>query len=122
MGLFTEARAEYQAALQEVPAEEEKERQRSLVQANLDQAAGSAATRRQEALAAEADKVARDVFDQAQAKQVEGDNLVSRKNLAAATRAHQEAADRYGEAVVRARAVRGRESTARRGARAPGER
>jgi eukaryotic-like serine/threonine-protein kinase len=108
MGLFTEARAEYQAALREVPAEEEKERQRSLVQANLDQAHAAAATRRQEALAAEADKVARDVFDQAQAKQVEGDNLVGRKNLAAATRAYQEAADRYGEAVVRARAVRGR--------------
>jgi serine/threonine protein kinase len=108
IGRFTEARAEYQAALQEVPAEEEKERQRSLVQANLDQAHAAAATRRQEALVAEADKVARDVFDQAQAKQVEGDNLVSRKNLAAATRAYQEAADRYGEAVVRARAVRGR--------------
>jgi hypothetical protein len=108
IGRFTEARAEYQAALQEVPAEEEKERQRSLVQANLDQAHAAAATRRQEALAAEADKVARDVFDQAQAKQVEGDNLVGRKNLAAATRAYQEAADRYGEAVVRARAVRGR--------------
>jgi eukaryotic-like serine/threonine-protein kinase len=108
IGRFTEARAEYQAALQEVPAEEEKERQRSLVQANLDQAHAAAATRRQEALVAEADKVARDVFDQAQAKQVEGDNLVSRKNLAAATRAYQEAADRYGEAVVRALAVRGR--------------
>jgi len=39
---------------------------------------------------------------------VEGDNLVSRKNLVAATRAYQEAADRYGEAVVRAKAVRGR--------------
>ena len=108
MGLFTEARAEYQAALQEVPAEEEKERQKSLLQANLDQAHAAAAARRQDALAAEADKVARDVFDQAQAKQVEGDNLVSRKNLVAATRAYQEAADRYGEAVVRAKAVRGR--------------
>jgi serine/threonine-protein kinase len=108
IGLFTEARAEYQAALQEVPAEEEKELQRSLVRANLDQAHAAAAARRQEALAAEADKVARDVFDQAQAKQVEGDNLVSRSNLAAATRAYQEAADRYGEAVIRARAVRGR--------------
>jgi serine/threonine protein kinase len=108
IGLFTEARAEYQAALQEVPAEEEKERQRSLVRANLDQAHAAAAARRQEALAAEADTVARDVFDQAQAKQVEGDNLVSRSNLAAATRAYQEAADRYGEAVIRARATRGR--------------
>jgi eukaryotic-like serine/threonine-protein kinase len=108
IGLFGEARSEYQAALQEVPAEEEKERQRTLVKGNLDQAHASAAARRQEALTAEADKVARDVFDQAQAKQVEADGLVNRKDLAAATRAYQEAADRYGEAVVRARAVRGR--------------
>jgi hypothetical protein len=78
------------------------------VKGNLDQAHASAAARRQEALTAEADKVARDVFDQAQAKQVEADGLVNRKDLAAATRAYQEAADRYGEAVVRARAVRGR--------------
>ena len=108
IGLFGDARSEYQAALQEVPAEEEKERQRTLVKGNLDQAHASAAARRLEALAAEADKVARDVFDQAQAKQVEADGLVNRKDLAAATRAYQEAADRYGEAVVRARAVRGR--------------
>jgi eukaryotic-like serine/threonine-protein kinase len=108
IGLFTEARTEYQAALQEAPAEEEKERQRSLVRSNLDQAHASAAARRQEALAAEADKVARDVFDRAQAKQVEADGLANRKDLAAAARAYQEAADRYGEAVVRARAVRGR--------------
>ena len=108
IGLFTEARSEYQAALQEAPAEEEKERQRSLVKSNLDQAHASAAARRQEALAAEADKVARDVFDQAQAKQVEADALANRKDLAAAARAYQEAADRYGESAVRARAVRGR--------------
>ena len=108
IGLFTEARSEYQAALQEAPAEEEKEHQRSLLKSNLDQAHASAAARRQEALTAEADKVARDVFDQAQAKQVEADGLANRKDLAAAARAYQEAADRYGESVVRARAVRGR--------------
>ena len=108
IGLFSEARTEYQAALQEAPAEEEKERQRALLKSTLDQAHASAAARRQEALAAEADKVARDVFDRAQAKQVEADGLANRKDLAAAARAYQEAADRYGEAVVRARAVRGR--------------
>jgi hypothetical protein len=78
------------------------------LQTNVDQAHASAAARRQEALAAEADKVARDVFDRAQAKQVEADGLASRKDLVAAALAYQEAADRYGEAVVRARAVRGR--------------
>ena len=108
IGLFAEARTEYQAALQEAPAEEEKERQRALLKSHLDQAHASAAARRQEALAAEADKVARDVFDRAQAKQVEADGLANRKDLAAAARAYQEAADRYADAVVRARAARGR--------------
>jgi eukaryotic-like serine/threonine-protein kinase len=108
IGLFGEARTEYQAALQEAPAEEEKERQRALLKSNLDQAHASAAARRQEALAAEADKVARDVFDRAQAKQVEADGLANRKDLVAAALAYQEAADRYRESVVRARAVRGR--------------
>jgi serine/threonine protein kinase len=108
IGLFTEARSEYQAAAQEAPAEEEKERQQSVLRSTLDEAHAAAAARRQEALTAEADKVAREVFDQAQAKQVEGDRLAGRNNLIAATRAYKEAADRYAEATVRARAVRGR--------------
>jgi serine/threonine protein kinase len=108
IGLFTEARSEYQAAAQEAPAEEEKERQQSVLRSTLDEAHAAAAARRQEALTAEADKVAREVFDQAQAKQVEGDRLAGRSNLIAATRAYKEAADRYAEATVRARAVRGR--------------
>ena len=106
VGLFTEARSEYQAAAQEVPAEEEKARQQTVLRSTLDEAHAAAAARRQEALSAEADKVAREVFDQAQAKQVEGDRLVSRNDLIAATRAYKEAADRYAEATVRARAVR----------------
>jgi hypothetical protein len=108
IGLFTEARSEYQAAAQEAPAEEEKDRQRAALKASLDEAQAAAAARRQEALAAEADKVARDVFDRAQARHVAGDRLASRQDLAGATRAYQEAADRYAEAVIRARAVRGR--------------
>ena len=106
LGLFTEARTEYLAAAQEVPAEEEKDRQQNVLRSTLDEAHAAVAARRQEALTAEADKVAREVFDQAQAKQVEGDRLVSRNNLIAATRAYKEAADRYAEATVRARAVR----------------
>jgi hypothetical protein len=106
ISLFTEARTEYQAAAQEVPAEEEKNRQQTALRSTLDEAHAAAAARRQEALSAEADKVAREVFDQAQAKQVEGDRLASRNNLIAATRAYKEAADRYAEATVRARAVR----------------
>ena len=106
IGLFTEARTEYLAAAQEAPAEEEKARQQTVLRSTLDEAHAAAAARRQEALSAEADKVAREVFDQAQAKQVEGDRLVSRNNLIAATGAYKEAAERYAEATVRARAVR----------------
>ena len=50
IGLFTEARSEYQAAAQEVPAEEEKERQQSALRSTLDEAHAAAAARRQEAL------------------------------------------------------------------------
>ena len=77
VGLFGQAQSEYQAATAEAPREEENERQ-----------------------------LARDLFDQAQIRQVEGDGLASRKELAAAARAYQDAAERYGEATARARAAR----------------
>jgi hypothetical protein len=104
--LFTEAQAEYQAALAEVPREEEKERQLTLLRSSLDQAHATVAARRRQALAAEADQLARDAFDQAQARQVEGDSLSSRKDLAGAARAYLDAAEGYGEAERRARAAR----------------
>jgi hypothetical protein len=106
VGLFAEAQSDYQSAMAEAPREEENERQLARLRAGLDQAHAAAATRRQQALAAEADQLARDLFDQAQARQVEGDGLVSRKDLAAAVRAYQDAAERYGEAAARARAAR----------------
>ena len=46
------------------------------------------------------------VFHQAQARQVEGDGLAARQDLAGTTQAYRDAADRYGEAIVRARAAR----------------
>jgi len=104
--LFAEAQSEYQTAMAEAPREEEKERQLARLRSSLDQAHAAAAGRRQQALAAEADQLARDLFDQAQARQVEGDGLASRKELAAAVRAYQDAAERYGEAAIRARAAR----------------
>jgi eukaryotic-like serine/threonine-protein kinase len=105
--LFAQAQSEYQAAQAEAPRGEEHERQQALLRASLDQAHAAAAARRQQALAAEADQLARDVFDQAQIRQVEGDGLASRKELAAAARAYQDAAERYGDAERRARAARG---------------
>ncbi len=104
--LFTEAQAEYQAALTEAPREEEKERQLALLRSGLDQAHAAVAAQRRQALAAEADQLARDSFDQAQARQVEGDGLASRKELAAAARAYRDAAEGYAAAERRARAAR----------------
>jgi eukaryotic-like serine/threonine-protein kinase len=104
--LFTEAQAEYQAALAEAPREEEKERQLALLRSGLDQAHAAVAAQRRQALAAEADQLARDSFDQAQARQVEGDGLASRKELAAAARAYRDAAEGYAAAERRARAAR----------------
>lgn len=104
--LFMAAQAEYQAALAAVPREEEKERQLGLLRSGLDQAHATVAARRQQALAAEADQFARDAFDRAQARQVEGDGLASRSELAAAARAYRDAAEDYAEAERRARAGR----------------
>ena len=104
--LFVQAQSEYEAATAEVPREEENQRRLAELSASLDQAHASVAASRQQALAAQADQLARGLFDDAQARQVEGDGLASRKDLAAAARAYQEAAARYGEATARARAVR----------------
>jgi hypothetical protein len=104
--LFAEAQSEYQAAVQEARQEAERDRQLAPLKSGLEQAHGAAAARRQQALAAEADHLARDVFDQAQARQVEGDGLANRQDLAAAAQAYRDAADRYGEATLRARAAR----------------
>jgi hypothetical protein len=104
--LFAEAQSDYQAAAAEAPREEEKERQLARQRASLDQAHAGVAASRREALAAQADQLAKDLFDQAQARQVEGDGLAGRKELAGAARAYQEAAERYGQATARARAAR----------------
>ena len=103
---FAEAQSEYQAAAAEAPSEEENQRKLAALSAALDQAHAAVAGRRQQALAAQADQLARESFDRAQARQVEGDGLASRKDLAAAARAYEEAAARYGEATERARAAR----------------
>ena len=105
-GLFAAAQADYQAATAEAPGQEDNERQLARLRTSLDQAHAAVAARRQQALAAGADQLAKDLFDQAQARQVEGDGLAGRKDLAAAARAYQDAAERYGEAVNRARGAR----------------
>jgi serine/threonine-protein kinase len=105
-GLFSQAQSEYQASVKESALEADLTAQAAKLRTNLDEAHAAAAARRQQALAAGADNLARDVFDRAQARQVEGDELATRKDLAGATRAYREAAERYGEAMSRARAAR----------------
>ena len=105
-GLFSQAQSEYQASVKESALEADLTAQAAKLRTDLDEAHAAAAARRQQALAAGADNLARDVFDRAQARQVEGDELATRKDLAGATRAYREAAERYGEAMSRARAAR----------------
>jgi len=99
--LFTEARSDTRPPAGG-PGEEEKERQRSLVKSTSIRRRVAAARARR--LCAEADKVARDVFDQlrraVEAMSWQSKDLAPRRGI--------RSADRYGESVVRARAVRGR--------------
>ena len=104
--LLVEAQSEYQAAVPEATREAEKRGQLAPLTASLEQAHAAAAAQRQQALAAAADHLAKDVFDQAQARQVEADGLENRQELAAAAQAYRDAAERYGEATLRARAAR----------------
>jgi hypothetical protein len=60
------------------------------------------------ALATDAETLARDAFNRAQVRQVEGDGLARRQDLTGAAQAYRDAAERYGEAIARARAARGR--------------
>jgi hypothetical protein len=102
--LFGEARAEYQAAVQE--ARRETEREQRLV----DQARATTMARREDAQKAGAEKLAKEAFDAAQARQAQADDLVARQNLAAAPKAYQDAAERYNEAGRQAKLAQEREA------------
>ena len=104
--LFADAQAEYQTSVPEALQEAERDRQLAPLKANLEQAHAAVAARRQEALAADAEQLAREVFYQAQARQVEGDGLARREDFVAAAQAYRDAAERYGEAIRHARSAR----------------
>jgi Protein kinase domain len=108
MRLFAESQSRYQVAAQEAKREEETARQLAPLKASLEQAHATVTARRQQALAAAADQLAQDVFYQAESRQVEGDGLARRQDLVAAAQAYRDAAERYGEAILRARAARGK--------------
>jgi len=104
--LLVEAQSEYDAAVPEARREAARRGQIAPLMAGLEQAHAAAAEGRQQALAAEAHYLAKDIFDDAQARQVEADGLESRAELAAAALAYRDAGERYREATLRARAAR----------------
>ena len=61
---------------------------------------------RTRAVRAEADQLVRDLFTAGQAKQAEADGLLRRQEYAAASKAYEEAGERYMEAALRAPVVR----------------
>jgi len=104
--LLAEAQSQYQAAAVEAKRETDREWQLAPLKASVEQARAKARTRREEAIAAEADRLAKDIFAAAQAKHVEADGLAARQSFAAAARAYEEATERYAEASAAGRAAR----------------
>jgi predicted Ser/Thr protein kinase len=104
--LLGEAQSEYQAAALEAKRETEKEWQLAPLKASVEQARARTRTRREEAIAAEADRLAKDLFAVAQTKHVEADGLAARQSFAAAARAYDEATERYAEAAAAGRTAR----------------
>jgi len=97
---FRAAESAYQAAAQEAKKEESEAQQQV------------AALTREEAVRIEANRLAKDVFDAAQAKQAEAEGLLSRRNYAAASLAFQDVTGRYMEATRRTQGRRGDKSQA----------
>ena len=105
--LFREAQSDYQSATQEAKREAEMERrQLAMLKSSAEQSRSKTVTRREDAVKAEADRLAKPLFDAAQAKQTEADGLAGRQDFPAANQAYQDAADRYMEAAMRAQTVR----------------
>ena len=104
--LLAEAQSQYQSAAAEARRETEREWQLAPLKASVEQARAKTRTRREEAIAADAERLAKDIFAAAQAKHVEADGLAARQSFAAAARAYGEATERYEEAAAAGRAAR----------------
>ena len=98
--------AEQARAAQETKRASEAQQQVAMLTANVEQWRGRVLARREEAVRTEANRLAKDVFDAAQAKQTEAEGLIGRQNYTAASLAYQDAAERYMEATQRAQGVR----------------
>jgi predicted Ser/Thr protein kinase len=102
VGLLDEARAAYQASLEESRREAEKETRLGPLKADVAESRASAMARRDEALRVGADRLARDTFESAQARHQEADDLARSQNLASAAHAYRDASDRYSAAIRQA--------------------
>jgi predicted Ser/Thr protein kinase len=102
VGLLDEARAAYQAGLEEARREAEKETRLGPLKADVAESRASAMARRDEALRVGADRLAHDAFESAQARHQEADDLARSQNLAAAANAYRDASDRYTVAIRQA--------------------
>ncbi|PYN93730.1 MAG: hypothetical protein DMD91_29475 [Candidatus Rokuibacteriota bacterium] len=82
------------------------EKQLALLKSTAEEARARTMMRREQAVKADADRLARNLFGLAEGKLAEADAHAKNQTLAAATRAYQEGADRYAQATSQARAVR----------------
>jgi hypothetical protein len=103
---LNDAQSLYQTAALEARREADAERELAPVKAALEESRATVAARRQQALKAEADQLAKGVFAAAQARHVQADGLVDRRDLAAAVQAYQDAAEGYRQAMLRAQSAR----------------
>ncbi len=101
---FREAEEEYLRAEQEARAGEAA--RVAALKADLDRGRAASSASRDQALKIGADRLAKDVFDGARAKESEAATLETQQSGAAAAQAYQEAAQRYGEALRRAQVAR----------------
>jgi predicted Ser/Thr protein kinase len=104
--LLGEAESGYQAAAQESRRESETDGRQATVKASVEQARARTASRREQAVTAQADRLARSLFEMAEAKHGEADSLAKRQDLTAAAQAYQDAAQLYVDAALRAQAAR----------------
>jgi len=109
--LFRDADTDFRAALQDAQREaaqretEAAQPRQAGVKQEIDQLRAAVAARRGEAAKAEAEVLARELFDAANAQEKEGDRLVASLSLPEARRAYQDASSRYEAATARAREI-----------------
>jgi hypothetical protein len=103
---FGEAKAGYDTAAKEAKLEADQEQRVAALRRNVELSHSLMVDKRTEALKGEADRLAKDRFDAARAREAEGNALAGRQELAEATKAYQDAAERYRDASTRAQMAR----------------